>query len=150
MTSASNLNAESSPTLGQRNLELESIDFFVRLMSMLGMPGPWAKYMDCSIFPWIPYPWTKSHQDLASASVPQVKAYERFDPSKPCAPPTSPATGEITTLRKQNSEDCSRTLSKTRSCLIWKVQKIGFPKWKNLHLRSHPKTVYSTRFALKS
>ena len=38
MTSASNLNAESSPTLGQRNLELESIDFFVRLMSMLGMP----------------------------------------------------------------------------------------------------------------
>jgi len=38
MTSASNLNAESSPTVGQRNLELESIDFFVRLMGMLGMP----------------------------------------------------------------------------------------------------------------
>ena len=38
MASPSNLNAESSQTLGQRNLELESIDFFVRLMSVLGMP----------------------------------------------------------------------------------------------------------------
>jgi len=38
MSSASNLNAESNQTLGQRNLELESIDFFVRLMSVLGMP----------------------------------------------------------------------------------------------------------------
>ncbi len=38
MASASNLNAEKSQTLVQRNLELESIDFFVRLMSMLGMP----------------------------------------------------------------------------------------------------------------
>lgn len=38
MASPSNLNAESSQTLEQRNLELESIDFFVRLMSMLGMP----------------------------------------------------------------------------------------------------------------
>jgi DNA-binding transcriptional regulator GbsR (MarR family) len=38
MASPSNFNAEASQTLGQRNLELESIDFFVRLMSMLGMP----------------------------------------------------------------------------------------------------------------
>ena len=38
MTLPANLKAESSTTINARNLELDSIDFFVRLMSMLGMP----------------------------------------------------------------------------------------------------------------
>ena len=38
MTVPANLQAESSAAINARNLELESIDFFVRLMSMLGMP----------------------------------------------------------------------------------------------------------------
>ena len=38
MTVPTNLEAESSAAISARNLELESIDFFVRLMSMLGMP----------------------------------------------------------------------------------------------------------------
>ena len=38
MTVPANLQADSSSAINARNLELESIDFFVRLMSMLGMP----------------------------------------------------------------------------------------------------------------
>ena len=38
MTVPANLQADSISAINARNLELESIDFFVRLMSMLGMP----------------------------------------------------------------------------------------------------------------
>ena len=38
MASPTNLQEGTTPVFDARNLELESIDFFVRLMSMLGMP----------------------------------------------------------------------------------------------------------------
>ena len=38
MSSPTDIAAESNSAIDDRNLELESIDFFVRLMSMMGMP----------------------------------------------------------------------------------------------------------------
>ena len=59
MASPTNLQEETTPVFDARNLELESIDFFVRLMSMLGMPRSVGEIYGVLYFPKILCPWIR-------------------------------------------------------------------------------------------
>ena len=55
---ASSVTSTSSAS-AKRDLEIESIDFFVRMMSLLGLPAPLVKYTGCSISARKLYRWIK-------------------------------------------------------------------------------------------
>ena len=80
MASPTNLQEGTTPVFDARNLELESIDFFVRLMSMLGMPRSVGEIYGVLYFSKILCPWIRSRPGLESVSVRQARGFAPFDP----------------------------------------------------------------------
>ena len=133
-----------------QNLEIESIDFFVRLMSMLGMPRSVGEIYGLLYFSPVPLPMDQIVSRLGISLGSASQGLKTLRSLKAVRTNYVPGDRRITTLQKPNFVDSLQTSSKKKSCLTWKVQRIGSKEWKIFSLSKVKSRKNSTKYELKN